>query len=132
MDRPDHMPDSQVETRSDIASRLTGLAEGPLDASSRALFDSLGYRSQRTLDIHSVPQLQELLDPKGLLTEQNALLSRWRSVDFLFQLTDSELSDPEGGRLLLEDHSPFDAKVVKSYVFFALDFSPKTGNDGPT
>ena len=103
------MPPNSTALRTEIIQRLAVIGQGPLDASSRAFFESLGYRSRRTLAVHSVTELRQLLDLNGLLTEQNSCLSRWRSVDFLFQLTDSELAGNGDQGLLLDDHGPFDS-----------------------
>src|SRR5205809_7586964 len=77
------MPLNSKALRNELVQRLAELSEGSLDVGSRAFFESLGYRSQRTLAVHSLSDLLQLLDPKGLLTRD--VTSRWRSVDFLFQ-----------------------------------------------
>jgi hypothetical protein len=76
--------------------------------------------------------LQQLLDPNGFLTDQNALLSRWRSVDFLFQITGSELAGNGNQGLLLDEPTSFESKEVKSYVFFAVDLSSVHTGEPPT
>jgi len=126
------MPANATNLRSEIAVRLAALAEGSLAVGAGSLFESLGYRSQRRLAIHSLAELQQLLDPNGSLTEQNAFLSRWRSVDFLFQITGSELAGNGGQGLLLDEPTTFEAKEVKSYVFFAVDLSPAPTGEPPT
>ncbi|MBI4028002.1 MAG: DUF3800 domain-containing protein [Verrucomicrobia bacterium] len=120
------------DVRQAIQAALAGFAAKPLAEAAIGLFESLGYRSRRTLDIHSLDQLRKLLDPNGYLREENALLSRWRSVDFLFQLTDSELTGDDRQGLLLQEETPYDSKVVKSYVFFALELSPQPDGEPPT
>ena len=77
---------------SEIIHGLSALAQGSLDLAARTFFAALGYRSERTLPIHTLAELKQHLDPNDSLTEQNACLSRWRSVDFLFQITGSELA----------------------------------------
>ncbi len=126
------MPPNPTELRAEIIQCLAAIAQGALETNARSLFETLGYRSRRTLAVHSLAELRQLLDPTGLLTEQNAQLSRWRSIDFLFQLTDSELAGNSDQGLLLDDHGPFDAKVIKSYVFFAVDLSPAPTGGPPT
>jgi Protein of unknown function (DUF3800) len=126
------LPANATNLRSETAVRLAALAEGSLAAGARSLFETLGYRSQRRLAIHSLAELQQLLDPNGSLTEQNALLSRWRSVDFLFQITGSELAGNGDQGLLLDEPTIFETKEVKSYVFFAVDLSPAPTGEPPT
>ncbi len=125
------MPDS-VNLKQGIAHALTGLVDQPLAAGATALFATLGYRSPRTLAIHSLAELQRMLDPAGTLTERNALLARWKSVDFLFQLTGSELVRNDQQGLLFSDLDQFAAKEVKSYVFFAVDLKNQEGSEPPT
>jgi type I restriction-modification system DNA methylase subunit len=111
-----------------IAAALCKLAGDNFPKAAVEFFASLGYRSKRTLPITSVEELQELLDPGRYLTEQNALLSKWRSVNFLFQLTGTELQSNAAQNLLLLEGDVYDAKVIKSYVFFAIDLDAASGS----
>jgi len=126
------MPANATNLRSEIVTRLGVLAEGDIEAGALSLFQTLGYHSPRRLAIHSVVELQRLLDPKGSLTEQNALLSRWRSIDFLFQIAGPELAANGQQGLLLEDSTAFDSKEIKSYVFFAVDLTTPASGEAPT
>ena len=109
------------DLKTQIQERIEAFQKGSLRGNALALLKSLGYASEKTLEIDSLAELQEQLDGKGFLTEQNALLSKWRQVHFLFQLTADELSRGSQQTLLLEDESTVDLKQVKSYVFFALE-----------
>jgi type I restriction-modification system DNA methylase subunit len=120
------------QTQQSILAALAGFATKPLAEAATVFFETLGYKSQRTLALHSLPELQQLLDQNGALTEQNALLSRWKSVDFLFQLTGSELAGDDRQGLLLDDASDFAVKEVKSYIFFAVDLKHRHGDEPPT
>jgi hypothetical protein len=104
-----------------IQQKLAAFQALELRPAALDLLAALGYVSSRTLEIDSLDELREQLDEKGFLTEQNALLSRWKAVHFLFQLTANELSRGSQQTLLLEDESTVDFKQVKSYVFFALE-----------
>lgn len=123
---------NSVNFRSELRLCLNALSQGPLGTSSRDFFETLGYHSQRTLAIHSVSELQQVLDTKNYLSDENAYLSRWRSVDFLFQLTNSELAGNDRRGLLLDEQDRFDLKEVKSYVFFAVDLATNSTGDLPT
>lgn len=112
---------------SEILTTLGTLSGGgPLHQPALRFFESLGYVSNRTLAVDSLAQFLEVLDPRHSLTEQNALLSRWRSVHFLFQLTESEIKAGSGGQLVLGLAAPWEPKDVRSYVFFALDLAPRS------
>jgi hypothetical protein len=121
-----------VNLKQAITNALAGLVNHQLAAAATALFKTLGYKSPRTLAIHSLAELRQMLDPNGALTEHTALLSRWKSVDFLFQLTSSELTGDERQGLLFVDADQFAAKEVKSYVFFAIDLKHRAGDEPPT
>ncbi len=109
------------DLRTQISDALAGFATMPLREAASALFSTLGYASNRTLAINSLADVKESLDKNGLLTEKNALLSRWRQVHLLFQLTPDELTQHSQQTLCLEDASTLDLKIIKSYVFFALE-----------
>lgn len=120
------MPD----LREPIKSALAKCADGDLAVSSKALFQTLGYKSERTLPINNVAALQDQLDPNGYLREENAHLSLWKSVYLLFQLTKSELAPSSGNDLGLNLETPFelrrDGKVIESYIFFAIDLHARS------
>jgi type I restriction-modification system DNA methylase subunit len=120
-----------TDMRQSIITALGNFASQPLRSASEHFFAALGYSSPRTLPIHSLDQLQLLLDPNGLLTEDNAYLSRWQALEFLFQLTQSELVDDNGQRLLLHVEAAYDAKVVKSYIFIAVQLALHPNGEPP-
>lgn len=113
-------------------TQLATLREGPLRPTATAFFSALGYESARTLAVDSLAQLHELLDPHGSLTEQTALLSRWRSVHLIFQLSEAEIKAGTDGQLDLGMAAPWESKDVRSYVFFALDLAPRADGTAPT
>ena len=87
------MPD-QRET---IQAALRDFTDRPLAETARAFLDTLGYRSDRTLDLgDSSPGT--FLDyvrshaPNSRFDETKALFADWKSADLLFQLTDEELA----------------------------------------
>lgn len=114
-----------TDLRENIQSALADFQSLPLADAARRLFGVLGYVSQRTLDINAVGELQALLDPNALLTNDSALLDRWRSVHLLFQLTDSEIRQSSGGTLNLGLGDAYDPKDIRSYLFFAIDLEPR-------
>ncbi|MDP2267726.1 MAG: hypothetical protein Q8K46_01030, partial [Deltaproteobacteria bacterium] len=121
-----------ADIRPRILSSLAGFAAQPLAVAAREFFQVLGYTSDRTLPINSLDQLREILDKGGYLTEGNALLSRWHSVHFLFQLTQDEISASTSGQLTLGFAAPWEIKIINSYVFFALDLNIKADGEMPT
>ncbi len=114
-----------IDTRQQIKTALLAFSGADLHAASIGLLNTLGYQSEKTLDISSLAELREYLDPHEYLTEENALISRWVDVRFLFQLTNAETSDRMTGQLKLIENSSYEAKEVKSYLFFAIEISGK-------
>jgi Eco57I restriction-modification methylase/Protein of unknown function (DUF3800) len=111
---------------------LAELRTGALREAATDFFAALGYESTRTLAVDSVPQLRELLDPRGVLKEETAFLSRWRSVHLLFQLSESEIKAGTSGQLDLGMAAEWESKDVRSYIFFALDLAPRADGTAPT
>jgi hypothetical protein len=108
-----------------LRSALSDFATQPFREASLGLFAACGYRSARVLPINSLAELRARFDTGGLLTEVNAALSRWRSIHFLFQLTDAELRTATEGVLDLGIAEPYETKDIRSYLFFALDLEPR-------
>ena len=54
------------------------------------------------------------------LRKDKALFSQWKSVEFLFQITDEEVRNAEAQATLGFD-SGYDSKNYQSYLFLALD-----------
>ena len=113
------------ELRLSIQSALAAFADNPLREASLALFNSLGYRSDRALSINSLDELCANLDPNGLLSNETALLDRWNSVHLLFQLTDAEIRESSEGILNLGIVDSYEPKDIRSYLFFALDLESR-------
>ena len=114
-----------TDTRKQIETALRAFSGSDLRTASIGLLNSLGYQSEKTLNISSLAELRECLDPHKYLTEENALLSRWVDVRFLFQLTNAEIAGRTTGQLKLIENTAYDAKEVKSYLFFAIEISGK-------
>ena len=83
-------------------------------------FNALGYRSDRVIGINSVEDFKALVDTNDLLNEENACISRWQSVHFLFQITKEEIRSGSGGTLSLGIAQPYEPKDIRSYLFFAI------------
>jgi len=103
-----------IDTRKQIETALRAFSGSDLRDAAIGLLNTLGYQSEKTLDISSLTGLREYLDPHEYLTEENALLSRWSDVRFLFQLTNAEVSGRTMGQLELIENSSYDAREVKS------------------
>lgn len=103
----------------EIQEALTEIAKGKFADSARHLFGVLGYASERRIDI--VPNTaQGFADQFGAVNPDKALTSEWRSVDFLFQLTDEEI----GNRLAFSKEA-VDTSIIESYIFLGVRLTGK-------
>jgi len=110
-------------TRRQIETALRAFPDADLRTASVGLLKVLGYQSEKTINISSLTELREYLDPHEFLTEENALLSRWSDIRFLFQITNDEISGSTTGQFNLIENTVYAAKEVKSYLFFAIEVS---------
>lgn len=101
-----------------IRGATSSLAGPDLAAAGRALLDVMGYRSPKTLDAPTKPS--DFLAATGIDAARFDTLDRWRSINFLFQLTGDELpalsrgGDPATGEA-------FQKGAIDSFLFLALD-----------
>ena len=119
------MPD----LRDSIQACLQDFNSKPLRKAALTLLSTLGYHSDRTLLINSLEELQNSLDTNSFLQEENAQISKWKSVHLLFQITQKELasSSKDAPKLALERpiELTHQGKIIESYIFFALDLHPR-------
>jgi len=115
--------DTQVH-REQIHNALKAFARGTLRDNARRLFDVLGYRSERRIDLspNTAEAFLDQFDPEGKLNAKTALLDHWRSVDLLFQLTGDEINQTMQGRLPFSG-GRVDDKIIESYLFFTVDLT---------
>lgn len=103
-----------------VRDAISGLAGADLAGAGRALLDTMGYRSPKTLDAPSRPA--DFLAALGMDMERFDTLDHWRAVHFLFQLTGDELpalsrgGDPTTG-------AAFQRGAIDSFVFVAIDLA---------
>lgn len=84
------------------------------------LFATLGYQSEKTLELDSVDAFCSQFDKENRLSHPSALKGQWLGVELLFQLTDEEISRHAS---LFKDSS-VTASLLQSYVFFAIELTP--------
>jgi len=111
-----------TDTRPQIETALRAFSGSDLRAASIGLLNSLGYQSEKTLDLDNTPDaFRAEFDKRDreFLTDK-ALFERWKSVEFLFQITDDEVRNA-GVQGTLGFDSGYDPGNYQSYLFFALD-----------
>ena len=123
---------SSKQLRADLLSALHTLAKGDLRISTTALLTTLGYASNKTLDLPTEPQafaqeVEKLLGGSKQLNTTHANPADWQSAAFLFQLTNDELPALAAGQMsLLSDADGMQVHQIESFVFLALDLKPGT------
>ena len=82
-----------TDTRQHIKTALQAFSGADLRDASIGLLHTLGYRSDKTLDIDNTPDafLAEFDNRDRKFRKDKALFERWKSVEFLFQITDDEV-----------------------------------------
>lgn len=108
-----------------IQNALQAFQKGSLRGNALALLNTLGYRSEKTMDLGGAPDaFLEQFDknPNRPLREDKALSKHWKTIDFLFQLTDEEIKGTGAqAELAFDSSSEFNGKNYKSCLFFALE-----------
>ncbi len=113
---------NDLETKQAVANSLKSFANKPLVDAALSLLKSLGYHSEKRLDLK--PNT-----PKTFLTHfesgqkfnaDNALLDDWQTVDFLFQLTEDEIKSLGQGNFVFAGQGKYNNTVIESYLFFAI------------
>jgi adenine-specific DNA-methyltransferase len=121
---------SNKQLRADLQSALLNLATGELRASASALLNTMGYASNKTLDLPTQAQtfaraLEALLGGSKQLNPVHASLADWQSAAFLFQITNDELPALAAGQTsLLLETGAVQTWQLESFVFLALDLQP--------
>ena len=114
------MPD----LRDAIQTSLSAFAGQPLRPAATGLLGTLGYRSDRTVQLgnSSPPAFLDFVRNQAGnsgFSEAKALCADWKSADLLFQLTDDELS----GHTSLFKETGVNAGLLQSYLFFAIELA---------
>lgn len=115
-----------TDIRVQIQDALANIKKRPLVESARDLFAVLGYKSERRIEI--IPNTAEgFVSQFGALNTDKALIAEWRSVDFLFQLTDEEVRAAALGSQssLFGSQDKYEGAIVESYLFIALDLKAR-------
>ncbi len=112
------------ELKQKIQDRIAAFHKGSLRDNARALLKTLGYASEKTLDIGGAPDaFLEQFDASGqLAARKKALSENWKSIHFLFQLTDDELKGNSAqAELAFDSNAEYNGKNYKSFLFFVLE-----------
>ena len=115
----------ELNLRAPLESALKQFATKPLPEAARDFFGTLGYRSDRRLDLGSVPQFCKTYDADGEQLARMEPHENWKSVHLLFQLTSSDIALGSARQLDLLPPEPANLRQFESYLFMALELKPR-------
>ena len=113
---------NDLETKQTIEARLKAFTTRPIAEAAIALFESLGYRSEKriVLNPNIYENFRETFVKDKPFNLKQALTDRWQSVDLLFQLTGDEIIASRQMDLAFDAHTKVDNSIIESYLFFAV------------
>jgi adenine-specific DNA-methyltransferase len=117
-----------IELKAQIAETLAGFSAKPLRTAALDLLATLGYRSEKTLELDGSPAA--FLDafpenPQKPFRPDKARVAAWRGIHLLFQLTDAEIRGAVGqSELAFDSTAAFEDRNFRSYLFVAVDLAP--------
>jgi hypothetical protein len=114
---------NDLDRKQSIESCLKSFGAGSFRENALSLFETLGYKSERRyiLKPNTATQFLATFAHQRALKPENALLPDWKTVDFLFQLTDAEVQKAGQEQLAFDSKGKFDGSVIESYLFIAID-----------
>jgi adenine-specific DNA-methyltransferase len=117
------MSEERIGIRYAISQGLAACAGNDLAGAATQLFETLGYRSSRSLRLRpaTAASYRAQFDPGNQLDPAKALTDEWRSVQMLFQLTDEDVDNSGQLRLSFDSSTQVDNAIYESYLFFAID-----------
>ena len=119
------MSGQNTELKEHIKSNLRSFAADKLKENALKLFETLGYKSDRKVDLtpNNVEGFKNFLSKhsKNFHNEKKAHLEEWETVDFLFQLTDDEINKTKNSFDSSTSSAVDTSEVcIESYLFFAI------------
>lgn len=113
-----------ADTRTQVQSALKALAGKTPKWAATELFGALGYASRKTVDLDGAPSsFLRFVDRDGrLAAKEEAQVTKWQRVDFLFQLTNDEIPIlAQGNRDLFASQQDYRTSIIESFVFLAIE-----------
>ena len=93
--------------------------QADLRTQAAALFDALGYRSDKQLDPLKTPQaFLGYFDTKNKIRKEAALVPQWCYADLVFQISSEELTENKAAGLF--NQKEWRASLYQSYLFITI------------
>ena len=112
---------NDIQHKEAITQALKRFGNTNLAENARNLLNTLDYRSTRTiaLEPNTADGFVGAFDPNGKMNPERAQVDEWESIDFLFQLTEEEITG--NGSITMDfGNSEVDQQLYQSYLFFVL------------
>ncbi|WP_054693670.1 Eco57I restriction-modification methylase domain-containing protein [Syntrophomonas palmitatica] len=111
--------------REKITAALLQFGKKDLYDAGINLFEVLGYNTSRTqrLEDNTFRGFADMfIQDRAGFSADKALVNDWQQVEFLFQLSEAEMSS----QIDMFDTKEFNGTIIESYAFFAIDLKAKT------
>lgn len=112
----------EVNIKPNIKSSLQSFKSDNLTEQALTLFKILGYNTKRqsSLSKKTFKGFKDAyLEGGSRFNENNALVSEWKYIDLLFQLSKEEITTQHG----LFDTKQVDRTIIETYLFFVVELS---------
>jgi adenine-specific DNA-methyltransferase len=114
---------TEVELRQAIADAMKKFHSEPLIDAATHLLDVLGYASTKRLALkpNTLASFLSMFSHGRTLNDRYAMPDEWKSVDFLFQLTDEEVRTSTNQQFNFESKGVYSGSIINSYLFLAIE-----------
>lgn len=114
---------TELQVKQKIAGALKAFRTLPLADAASGLLEVLGYTSKKRLALkpNTLATFLATFSQGRLLNDRHALPNEWKSVDFLFQLTDEEVRAAANTQFEFESKGAFNGAIINSYLFIAIE-----------
>ena len=123
------MTDKDYDKLKQIEETIQGFNSATLHESSLALFKALDYTSNKTVRI-SPATFEGFMDsfnlPKTAINKEKALVSHWKRIEFIFQVSDAEITRVQS----LFDTGEVDTNEYQSFLFFSIQLKEESYKRG--
>lgn len=112
----------EADTKKIIKSALQSFRDGDLSQKSLKLYQTLSYNTERQNPFSEKTYRffkESFLDGDTRFSEVKALVSEWKYVDLLFQLSKDEIT-PQHGLFVTKR---VDRTIIETYLFFVIELS---------
>ena len=108
--------DTKQKIKEGIQQRINAFATDNFAQNALALFKELGYGSTKRIDLGK-DEFEGLFAKRPIANAQKALISDWLSADYLFQLTEDEITHQKS----LFSVNQYNPNEYQSYSFVAIE-----------